>query len=74
MGWVREHLLRSGIGGRRSITLFGCSQASPVRPSDKVSVKVKTLYQRIIWKNNVSGFHSVIWINLKREGCMRGTL
>jgi hypothetical protein len=43
------------------------SQASPVRPSDKGSVKVKTLEwfwfsglmsNYIIWKNNCGGFDS----------------
>jgi hypothetical protein len=31
------------LGGRKSTILLGSSQASPTRPSDKGSVKVKTL-------------------------------
>jgi hypothetical protein len=40
MGEMKDSLLR---GGRKGIILLEGSQASPVRPTDKSSVKVKML-------------------------------
>jgi hypothetical protein len=40
MGEVRENLLR---GGEKEHNFLECSQAPPACPSDKGSVKVKTL-------------------------------
>jgi hypothetical protein len=62
----KEGFISEGLGGgRKSIILLEGSQASPARPSDKGSVKVKTL-GRLEVETGAAGF----WISELVSNCI----